>query len=76
MKDLLITIAKAMVDNPDQVKVNVIKGGQTTVLELSVAKDDVGKVIGRQGRNANAIRTILNGASAKIKEYTILEITE
>jgi hypothetical protein len=76
MKDLLVEIAKAMVDNPEQVKVAEIKGGQTTVLELSVAKEDLGKVIGKQGRNAQAIRTILNAASAKTKKRTIMEIIE
>ena len=76
MKDLLVEIAKALVDNPEQVKVVEIKGRQTTVLELSVAKEDLGKVIGKQGRNAQAIRTILNSASAKLKQNTVLEIVE
>ena len=76
MKDLLIEIAKALVDNPEQVKVNEIEAAHTTVLELSVAKEDLGKVIGKQGRNAQAIRTILNCASAKLKIRIVLEIVE
>ena len=76
MKDLLIEIAKALVDNPDQVSVNEVKGRQVTVMELAVAKEDLGKVIGKQGRNAQAIRTILNSASAKLKKNVVLEIIE
>ena len=76
MKDLLVEIARALVDNPDEVKVNVVKGGHTTVLELSVAKDDLGKVIGKQGRNAQAIRTILNCAGRKLDKSVVLEIIE
>ncbi len=76
MKDLLIEIAKALVDNSDQVSVNEVKGRQVTVLELSVAKEDLGKVIGKQGRNAQAIRTILSSASAKLKMNVVLEIIE
>ena len=76
MKDLTKKIVQAMVDNPEQVEINEIKGGQTTVLELKVAKEDIGKVIGKQGRNVRAIRTILDAASAKLKKRTILEIIE
>ena len=76
MKDLLVEISKAMVDNPEQVSVNEIKGGNTTVLELSVAKEDLGKVIGKQGRNAQAIRTILNSASKKLQQNVVMEIIE
>ena len=76
MKDLLVEIAKALVDYPEQVTVNEIKGDNTTVLELGVAKEDLGKVIGKQGRNAQAIRTILNAASAKLKVRMVLEIIE
>lgn len=76
MKDLLIEIAKALVDNSDQVTVNEVKGRQVTVLELGVAKEDLGKVIGKQGRNAQAIRTILSSASAKLKQNVVLEIIE
>jgi len=76
MKDLIHRIAQAMVDHPDQVQVTEVEGNQTTVLELKVAKDDLGKIIGKEGRNARAIRTILNAASAKLKKRTILEILE
>ena len=76
MKDLVTDIAKALVDHPDQVKVNVIEGSQITLLELMVAKEDVGKVIGKRGRTAQAIRDILFGASAKVKKRTTLEILE
>ena len=63
-------------DHPEQVSVNEIEGNQTSVLELKVAKDDIGKVIGKQGRTARAMRTILNAASAKLKKRTVLEIVE
>jgi predicted RNA-binding protein YlqC (UPF0109 family) len=63
MKDLLIQIVKALVDNPEQVQINAIEGSQTTVLELKVAESDMGKVIGKHGRTANAIRTLLSAAS-------------
>jgi predicted RNA-binding protein YlqC (UPF0109 family) len=76
MKELIKYIAQALVDNPEQVKVEEIEGSQTSVLELKVAKEDLGKVIGKQGRTAIAIRTILNAASAKIKRRTVLEIIE
>ena len=76
MKDLINYLAQALVDHPEQVSVNEIEGNQTTVLELKVAKEDIGKVIGKQGRTARAMRTILNAASAKIKKRTILEIVE
>jgi len=77
MKDLLVEIAKAMVDYPDQVSVNEIGGkGQTTVLELRVAKEDLGKVIGKQGRNANAIRNILSSSGRKNNKFVLLEIIE
>ena len=76
MKDLLEEIAKALVDNPEQVSVSEIQGNQTSVLELKVAKEDLGKVIGKQGRTARAMRTILSAASAKIKKRTVLEILE
>lgn len=76
MKDLLIEIAKAMVDNPDQVRANEIEGSRTTVLELSVAKDDLGKIIGKQGKNAQAIRTILSGSGKKNRKSVVLEIIE
>jgi hypothetical protein len=76
MKDLIAYIAKALVDKPDEVVVTDIKGEQITVIELKVAKEDIGKIIGRQGRTAHAIRTILSAASAKIKKRSILEILE
>jgi predicted RNA-binding protein YlqC (UPF0109 family) len=76
MKELVEYIVRAIVDYPDEVSVSEIEGGQTTVLELQVAKDDLGKVIGKQGRNAQAIRTILSAVSAKIKKRVVLEIIE
>lgn len=76
LKELIHNIAKAMVDNDDEVSVTEIVGNQTTVLELKVAKDDLGKVIGKQGRNAQAMRTILGAVSAKIKKRVVLEIVE
>ncbi len=76
MKELITYIAKALVDNPEEVKVTEVEGDQTSVLELKVAKEDLGKVIGKQGRTARAMRTILNAASAKVKKRTVLEIVE
>jgi predicted RNA-binding protein YlqC (UPF0109 family) len=76
LRELIEYLAKALVDYPDQVHVKQIEGEQTTVIELKVAKDDLGKVIGKQGRTARAIRTILNGASTKLKKRTVLEIIE
>ena len=76
MRDLIDYIARALVDNPDEVSVSEIEGNQTSVLELKVAKEDLGKVIGKQGRTARAMRTILSAASAKIKKRTVLEIIE
>ncbi|MBW1836890.1 MAG: KH domain-containing protein [Deltaproteobacteria bacterium] len=76
MKDLIKYIAQALVDNPEQVSVAEAEGNQTSVLELKVAKEDLGKVIGKQGRTARAMRTILSAASAKIKKRTVLEIIE
>ena len=76
MKDLIKYIAQALVDNPEQVKVAEVEGNQTSVLELKVAKEDLGKVIGKQGRTARAMRTILSAASAKVKKRTVLEIIE
>ncbi|MBU4414593.1 MAG: KH domain-containing protein [Proteobacteria bacterium] len=76
MKDLIKYIAQALVDHPEQVSVSEVEGNQTSVLELTVAKDDLGKVIGKQGRTARAMRTILSAASAKIKKRTVLEILE
>ena len=76
MKDRLTKIAKALVDQPEEVSVNVLEGSQSTVLELTVAKDDLGKIIGKQGRNAKAIRTIIGAASAKQHKRAVLEIVE
>jgi predicted RNA-binding protein YlqC (UPF0109 family) len=76
MKILIETIAKALVDYPDQVKVTEVAGENTSVIELAVAKDDLGKVIGKQGRTARALRTILTAASTKIKKRAVLEIIE
>jgi len=76
MKDLITYIAKALVDKPEEVVVTEIEGAQTAVIELKVAKDDLGKVIGKQGRTARAMRTILGAASTKIKKRSVLEILE
>jgi predicted RNA-binding protein YlqC (UPF0109 family) len=76
MKDLILYIAQALVDHPDQVEVTEVEGNQTSVLELKVAKEDIGKIIGKQGRTARAMRTILNAGSAKLKKRTVLEIIE
>jgi predicted RNA-binding protein YlqC (UPF0109 family) len=76
MKELISYIAQALVDNPEQVVVSEVEGNQTSVLELQVAKEDLGKVIGKQGRTARAMRTILSASSAKIKKRTVLEIIE
>jgi predicted RNA-binding protein YlqC (UPF0109 family) len=76
MKDLVKFIAQALVDNPDEVQVKEIEGEQTSVIELKVAKEDLGKVIGKQGRTARAIRTILSAASTKIRKRSVLEILE
>ncbi|MFH2092515.1 MAG: KH domain-containing protein [Pseudomonadota bacterium] len=76
MKELIEYIAKALVDEPDQVIVSEVVGDQTSVIELKVAKDDLGKVIGKQGRSARAMRTILSAASTKLKKRTVLEIIE
>ena len=74
MQDLLKNIVQALVDNPEQIKITPVEGNQVTILELKVAKEDIGKVIGKKGRTAHAIRTILGAASAKIKNRTTLEI--
>ena len=76
MKDLLIKIAQALVDNPEQVHVNEIVSAQTVVLELKVDKSDMGKVIGKQGKTAHAIRTLLNAASGGTGKRYVLEIVE
>lgn len=76
IKELVEEIAKALVDHPEQVVVNSIEGEQVTVLELRVAQDDLGKVIGRQGRTAKSIRTLLGAAGMKLKKRFTLEILE
>lgn len=76
MKELVESIASALVDNPEKVNVAVIEGEQTTVLELRVAPEDLGKVIGKQGRTARAIRTILGAAGMKLRKRFVLEILE
>ncbi|HEV3219968.1 MAG TPA: KH domain-containing protein [Candidatus Acidoferrales bacterium] len=76
MKELVEAIAKALVDNPDQVQVHTVEGEQVTVLELRVHPTDLGKVIGRQGRTAKSIRTILGAAGMKMKKRLTLEILE
>ena len=76
MKDLISDIVKAMVDQPEQVSIVEIEGEHTNVLELRVAKSDMGKVIGKQGRNAQAIRAILSAASGKAHKRYLLEIVE
>ncbi len=76
MKDLISDIVRALVDQPDQVSVNEVEGGHTVVLELRVAQSDMGKVIGKQGRNAQALRTILSAAAGKLRKKYVLEIVE
>ena len=76
MKDLILTIVRAMVDHPDSVSVSEINGDQMTVFELNVAQEDLGKVIGKQGQNAKAIRTILNAASSRERRRSVLEIID
>jgi predicted RNA-binding protein YlqC (UPF0109 family) len=76
MKELIAYIAKALVDSPEAVEVSEVEGEQTSVIELKVAKSDLGKVIGKQGRTARAMRTILSAASTKIRKRAVLEIIE
>jgi len=76
MKDLISHIVRALVDHPEEVSVSEVEGGQTVILELRVAKSDFGKVIGKRGRTAQAIRAILNAASGKAKKRYVLEIIE
>jgi uncharacterized protein len=76
MKDLIKYIAQSLVDNPDLVQVSEVLGEQTSVIELRVAKEDLGKVIGKQGRTAKAMRTILSAASTKLRKRAVLEIIE
>ena len=76
MKELVEMIAKALVDNPDEVVVTEVVGEQTTVLELRVCQPDLGKVIGKQGRTARSIRTLLGAAGMKLRKRFVLEILE
>ena len=76
MKELIAYIAKALVDNPEAVEVSEVEGEQTSVIEVKVEKSDLGKVIGKQGRTARAMRTILSAASTKIRKRAVLEIIE
>ncbi len=76
MKDLVTYLAKELVDFPEQVEVKEVEGEKTTVLELKVAKDDIGKVIGRQGRTARAMRSLLSATATKRGKRAVLEILE
>ena len=76
MKELIETIARALVDEPESVVVTEVSGSHTLILELKVAKADIGKVIGKKGRTANALRTIVSAVSAKKKIHTVLEIED
>lgn len=76
MKDLIKYIAQALVDYPDEVECTEISGEQTSVIELRVRKEDLGKVIGKQGKTAKAMRTILSAASSKLHKRSVLEIIE
>jgi predicted RNA-binding protein YlqC (UPF0109 family) len=76
VKDLVVDIAKALVDSPDDVDVKEVEGEQVTVLELRVAASDLGKVIGKQGRTARSIRTLLGAAGMKLNRRFTLEILE
>ena len=75
-KDLIEYIAKSLVDDPSKVHVNVVEGEKSTILELRVAEDDIGKVIGKQGRIAKSIRIILMAATAKVGKHVVLEILD
>jgi uncharacterized protein len=76
MKELVESIAKALVDHPDDVQVKSVEGSQATILELRVHPEDLGKVIGRQGRTAKAVRTLLGAAGMKVRKRFTLEILE
>lgn len=76
LKELVEQMAKALVDHPERVQVSEIEGEQTSVIELKVAKEDLGKVIGKQGRTARAMRTILSAVSTKLNKRAVLEIIE
>ena len=76
MKELILVMARALVDKPDEVEIKEIEGEVTTILELKVAKEDLGKVIGKQGKTAHAMRAILNATATKLKKRAVLEIVE
>jgi len=76
MRELVEHIAKALVDDPESVKVSEVEGENVTVIELRVAQTDLGKVIGKQGRTARAIRTIVNASATKLRKRAVLEIIE
>jgi hypothetical protein len=76
MKELLLLIAKALVDSPDEVSVNEVEGEQSIILELKVARDDMGKVIGKQGKIAKAIRTVIKSAAVKENKRVVVEIIQ
>jgi hypothetical protein len=76
MKELIEFIAKALVDEPDQVRVTEVEGERVTIIELRVAPSDLGKVIGKQGRTARSIRTLLNATATKLRKRAVLEILE
>ena len=76
LSELLYTMIKALVDVPDDVNISEVRGEQTTVFELVVAKEDLGKVIGKQGKTAKSLRTILTAASTKLRKRSVLEIIE
>ncbi|SVC00360.1 uncharacterized protein METZ01_LOCUS253214, partial [marine metagenome] len=76
VKNLVMTMVKALVDKPDEVSLREVEGEKTTVLELRVAKEDLGKVIGKQGKTAKAMRIILNATATKLKKRAVLEIIE
>ena len=76
MKELILVMAKALVDKPDEVEIREVEGDVTTIFELKVAKDDLGKVIGKQGKTAHAMRAILNATATKLKKRAVLEIVE
>ena len=76
MEELIKHIAQALVDNPEEVEVSEIEAGHSVVIELKVAKSDMGKIIGKKGRNVQAMRNVLNAASAKVKKRATLEIIE
>jgi uncharacterized protein len=75
-KELIETMAKALVDNPEKVAISEITGGVTSIIEIRVAKEDLGKIIGKEGRTAGAMRTILSAVSTKVRKRAVLEIIE